>query len=330
MTDRHPNRKRWLRPIAAALTCVLLLAQAGCSKDTSVQPGQEEIKRTYSRGQIMTIAATERNRYQNVYTSRIWDVSDGNGGENFEERMIDQIQQFFKELGTMNLLAQDHGVELTSQEKDSIKRLTEQYNGLLSKADREYIGADQDEIYELYCEYYRADKLVTELTQSESMEISDAEAKVIEVQEIVFDDRQKAEEAFAQLKADGADFGAIAKKYVKDGAAAVQLERNEKQSALEQAAFALEQDEISGIIEDGRRFYILKCTNAYDEAATAARKKKLAQEKKNSAFQNIYEPFADQHVVVFDEKVWDEIDFGGGEESTTTNFFELYHSYFAG
>ena len=76
-----------------------------------------------------------------MYTSRIWDVSDGNGGENFEERMIDQIQQFFKELGTMNLLAQDHGVELTSQEKDSIKRLTEQYYGLLSKADREYIGA---------------------------------------------------------------------------------------------------------------------------------------------------------------------------------------------
>ena len=62
----------------------------------------------------MTIAATERNRYQNVYTSRIWDVSDGNGGENFEERMIDQIQQFFKELGTMNLLAQDHGVEPVS------------------------------------------------------------------------------------------------------------------------------------------------------------------------------------------------------------------------
>ncbi len=44
------------------------------------------------------------------------------------------------------------------------------------------------------------------------------EAKVIEVQEIVFDDRQKAEEALAQLQAEGADFAAVAKKYVKDGA----------------------------------------------------------------------------------------------------------------
>ena len=33
-------------------------------------------------------------------------------------------------------------------------------------------------------------------------------------------------------------------------------------------------------------------------------------------------------VVVFDEKMWSEIHFEGGEGSTTTNFFELYHSYF--
>ncbi|WP_331671575.1 peptidylprolyl isomerase, partial [Enterocloster asparagiformis] len=108
----------------------------------------------------------------------------------------------------------------------------------------------------------------------------------------------------------------------------VQMERNQNQSELEKAAFALEQDEISGIVEENGAFYILKCTNAYDEAATAARKKKLAQEKKNNAFQKIYAPFADSHVVVFDEKMWSEIHFEGGEGSTTTNFFELYHSYF--
>ena len=41
----------------------------------------------------------------------------------------------------------ENGIELTSQEKDSIKRLSEQYYGLLSKADRDYIGADQEEVY---------------------------------------------------------------------------------------------------------------------------------------------------------------------------------------
>ena len=72
----------------------------------------------------------------------------------------------------------------------------------------------------------------------------------------------------------------------------MQMERNQNQNELEKAAFALEQDEISGIVEENGAFYILKCTNAYDQAATAARKKKLAQEKKNNAFQKIYAPFA--------------------------------------
>ena len=328
MTREHLSRGRIFRCGLAAVVLMDFLLAAGCSRSAAVEPGKEEVKRSYTKGQLMTIAATERNRYQNIYTSQIWSVEDKTGGGNFEDRLTGQIRQFFMELGTMNLLADENGIELTSQEKDSIKRLSEQYYGLLSKADRDYIGADQEEVYELYCEYYRADKLVTELTQDQNLEISDAEAKVIEVLPISVRNRQTAEEVLAQAQAEGADFSAIAKKYSTDGGVAVQMERNQNQSELEKAAFALEQDEISGIVEENGAFYILKCTNAYDEAATAARKKKLAQEKKNNAFQKIYAPFADSHVVVFDEKMWSEIHFEGGEGSTTTNFFELYHSYF--
>lgn len=328
MTREHHSRGRIFRCGLAAVILMALLAAAGCSRSTAAEPGKEEVKRSYTKGQLMTVAATERNRYQNIYTSQIWSVEDKARGGDFEDRLTEQIRQFFMELGTMNLLAEENGIELTSQEKDSLKRLSEQYYGLLSKADRDYIGADQEEVYDLYCEYYRADKLVTELTSDQNLEISDAEAKVIQVQPIAVSDRQTAEEVLAQVQAEGADFSAIAKKYARDGGAVVQMERNERQSELEKAAFALEQDEVSGIVEDGGAYYILKCTNAYDEAATAARKKKLAQEKKNNAFQKIYAPFADSHVVVYDEKMWDDIHFEGGEESTTTNFFELYHSYF--
>lgn len=45
----------------------------------------------------------------------------------------------------------------------------------------------EHEVYDLYCEYYRADKLVAELTKDENLEVSDAEAKVIQVQQIVLD-----------------------------------------------------------------------------------------------------------------------------------------------
>ena len=66
---------------------------------------------------------------------------------------------------------------------------------------------------------------------------------------------------------------------------------------LERAAFELEQDQVSGILEQGGRYYILKCVNAYDQEATAARKSRLAQEKKTKAFLGIYEPYVKEHTV---------------------------------
>ena len=327
--DRKPRGKGTYRLAMLTFAIMVMCLSGGCSKRAAAEPGQEQVKRSYTRGQIMTIAATERNRYQNVYTSQIWEVTDKGTGQDFEATLLSQIRQFFKELGTMNLLADEREIELTGQEKDSLKRLTEQYYGQLSKEDRAYTGADQEEIYQLYCEYYRADKLVTELTRDENMEISDAEAKVIQIQRITLADRETADAVLSEVQKEGADFEAAAKKYSKDGQLNVQLERGLDNGQMAETAFSLEQDEISGVIEDGNAFYIIKCTNAYDAEATAARKKKLAMEKKNAAFQSIYEPFADQHVVVFEDGMWDEISFAGGEGSDTTNFFELYHSYFS-
>lgn len=329
MIERKPRGRGTLRLTLLTFAIMAMCLSAGCSKRTTAETGQEQVIRSYTRGQIMTIAATERNRYQNVYTSQIWGVTDKASGQDFETTLLNQIQQFFKELGTMNLLADAQEVELTSQEKDSLKRLSEQYYEQLSQEDKAYIGADQEEIYQLYCEYYRADKLVSEMTKDENMEISDAEAKVIQVQRMVLADRETADSVLAEAQAGGANFEAIAKKYSKDAQLNEQLKRGVDDGPVAEAAFSLEQDEISGVIEDNGAFYIVKCINAYDQEATAARKKKLAMEKKTAAFQSIYEPFADQHVVVFENGLWDEISFDGGEYSTTTNFFELFHSYFS-
>lgn len=89
---------------------------------------------------------------------------------------------------------------------------------------------------------------------------------------------------------------------------------------LERAAFELEQDQVSGILEQGGRYYILKCVNAYDEEATAARKSRLAQEKKTKAFLGIYEPYVKEHIVKLKKLPGDVVEFSGGEGCTADNF----------
>lgn len=315
--------------LGAVLCMGIVMAATGCSKKAATPAGTRTVTKDYTKGQIMTIAATERNRYQNIYTSELWSVKADDSGTTFEEELLGQIEQFLIELATTNLMADGQGIELTGQEKDALKSLAKEYYRGLSEPDREYIGASEDEIYELYCEYYRADKLVAELTKDENLEVSDAEAKVIQVQQIELDTRERAEDILGQVRAEKADFASIAARSSKDGQINHTLQWSGNLDGKERAAFALEQDEISDILEDNGKFYIVKCTNAYDEEATAARKSMLAQEKKTKAFLAIYEPFVKEHTVKLKDDVGSLVDFSGGEGCTTDNFFQLYHSYFA-
>ena len=177
--------------------------------------------------------------------------------------------------------------------------------------------------------YYRADKLAEELTRDQDLEVSDAEAKVIDVLQIQLETREEAEEVLAEAQAEGADFASLGARYSVDSQISRSMEWSEDMDALGQAAFSLEQDEVSGIVEQDGAFYILKCTNAYDQEATAARKEELAREKRSQAFRAIYEPYAAEHTVVLAPDVWDAVDFSRGEGCTTDNFFSLYQSYFA-
>ena len=74
-------------------------------------------------GQIMTVAATERNRYQNIYTGQLWSVAADGSGTTFESLLKGQMEQFLTELAAINLLAEEKGVELTNQEKTQVQRV---------------------------------------------------------------------------------------------------------------------------------------------------------------------------------------------------------------
>lgn len=314
---------------AACTAGLALFLLAGCGPREASMEGERAAEADYTQGQIMVIAATERNRYQNIYTSQLWQVEADPEGNTFEEVLKDQMGRFLVELATVDQMAQEQGVELTSQEEDSLKSLSQEYYAGLTQEDLDYMGVAQDEVYDLYCMYYRADKMVEEMTQGQNLEVSDAEAKVIEIQQIRLDTREEAEEVLTLAQEEGADFASLGARYSTDSQLARSMEWSEEMDALGEAAFALEQDAVSGIVEQDGGYYILKCVNAYDQEATAVRKERLAQEKKSEAFSGIYEPYAAEHVVVLAADTWESVDFSLGEGCTTDNFFSLYQSYFA-
>lgn len=317
------NYRRWVRAMALGLVLSLSAGISGCSLPFSMNAEVSETQ-GYPDPQTRLVIATERNRYRKIYTDQIWDVSIQDDGTTFQTYLLGEIKSFLKEIKTMELLADDRGITVTAQEKDQLRQLAGQFYSSLTDADRKDIGASEDDIYAMYEAYHRSNKLVDELTKNVNLEISDSEAKVITVQEIKLSDEARAQEVYAQVTVDGADFATIARAVSEDSTIERSVGRSERSQSYDDPVFALTTGQISTVIQDNGSWYIVKCVNEYDEAATLERKQKLALQRKNQAFRQIYDTFAAEHPVKIGGGIWDTISLKDGTDSTTTDFFDLY------
>ncbi len=317
------NHKSITAGIAACVAAIMLLA-TGCGDGI---PIVSEIRETvsYTDPQMMILIATEKNRYSDVYGKEIWDVAIGDTGETFQSHLLGEIRSFLQELKTMNHLADEHEIELTSQDKEQLKQLAAEYFSSLSEDDITYMGITEDDVYYMYEQYHRANKLVSELTQDVNLEISDSEAKVISVQEIKLNDAETARSVYEQAVAEGADFASIARANSIDSEIDKQVGRNERSKTYEDIVFGLQAGDVSEPIQESEQDYIIvKCINDYDEAATLERKQRLSLQRKNQAFKQIYDTYAAGHTVDVQSELWEQISFSEEDRSTTTNFFKLY------
>lgn len=276
--------------------------------------------------QAMLIITTEANRYRTVYTDQIWQVQVGEE-ESFQLYLLEQIRTFLKEVKTMNLLADERGIQLTGQEKEQLRQLSSEFYQSLTEADRACIGASEEDVYAMYEAYHRANRLVDEVTKNVDLEISDSEARVMKIQELCLETEESAQEAFHQLSEEGTNFSSVARAIREEGYKEQSVGRGERSAAYETAVFSLEDGQLSQPFADGDSWYLVKCVDSYDEDATLERKERLALQRKNQAFRRIYDTFAGEHPVEIQGSIWENVDLTEMGQSTTVDFFERYQEY---
>ena len=181
----------------------------GCSKETVVEEEAQEPE-AYTRSQMMVIAVTERNRYEQVYTDKIWDAVMENG-DTFEQYLLDQVRVFLENMKTMTLLAQESQITISSGEADRVRRVARNYYSSLTRKEIEYLGISEADVVTLYEDYHMAGKVVEVLTDGLDLEVSDSEAKVITIKQVETGDRLKAEAVHERMAQEGSDFSAVAK-----------------------------------------------------------------------------------------------------------------------
>lgn len=321
---RGPCR-RGVKVFLASLAAAVFLS--GCKSEIPIVSEIRESK-AYTMPQSMIVVATERNRYQQLYTSQIWGV-ELPVGQTFEAYLVEQVREFLHEMKRLNLLAGSRGITLNGGEKEEARKAAEEYFASLTEEDISYMGVTEEDVRIMYEEYCLSNKVVEELTKDLNLEISDSEAKVIEVDQIVLSDRAAAEEVLLKAQAEGADFQALAREYSEEGVTQRKMGRGEAPGPGEEAAFSLSVGEISSVVEESGKYYIFQCVNDYDEEATQERKAGLYRERKKEAFDQIYSRFKEENPVAFNSEMWKEIKFSKEDKTTTTNFFEIYKKYFS-
>ena len=295
--------------------------------------------------EIMVYLTNSQDQYEGVFGSEIWETNAE--GVTLEQNVKDTALARIAQIKTMNLLAGQHGVELSDQEKEQAGAAAAAYYGSLNDREKEGMGVTENIILTMYSEYALANKVYQYIIKDINPEISDDEARTITVQHILIKtyaldgtgekieytekaktDALKHAREVLKLAKDGTDFEELIEKYSEDSKGTYSFGKGDMEPAFEDAAFNLETGQISDIVETEFGYHIIKCINTFDREETDANKIKIVEERKKEVFGQEYDTFVGSLTRNLNENLWDSVAFLHDPEVTTSDFFDVYGQYF--
>ena len=298
------------------LLCLFLTA---CGTRNSGNASEEEYVRC-STEQMLLLVASERKQTEDLYTDRIWEVKTGASGRRYEEAFYDEMQRFFVELTAMNGIAAERGVKLDAGEKKALSLAAETFYESSVKGQEELNGMTGEDTEEIFRQYALAVKLRKTMLEDRSAEVSESEAKVIRIQQIRTPDENTAMQIYDRALG-GADLYALAKAYDTERSTALKVGKGEMAKPLEEAAFALEDGEVSAPVRYDGQYYIFKAVDSYDETETALRRQNLQTKRLQDIVREACRVYQKKHRIAMDPVIWDQVVKQAGFSYSGENFF---------
>ena len=328
-------KKTGYRLAAVALAVALTIGSTGC------RVGDEEV--TISRGMahdevfqidgkvcplpvMRLLLLNNMNLHGESYGIDLLQNEDLKVQKKFEQYVkkisMDEVTRVY----SMAALANAQGVTLTDEQKELTKWAAEESFQSLTEEEKAYLGISQGEVQGIYEKYALAEKLYLALVSDVNEEVSDDEARIMEVRQIYTSSEEQAKKALAEL-GEECEFSTVAANYNEADDIKLTLQRGVLPQEAEAVVFSMEDGEISDLIKTDQGYYIFCCDNKFDEEQTQLHKKDIVELRKQEAFDSVYDPFLETIHSKLNENVWNDISIREMEQFRYDKFYEIYEKY---
>lgn len=275
---------------------------------------------SYSTKVARVYLANYQNIYGNSYGINLWEH--GFQTEKLKTYIKEVALSEMTQIVCMSLLAESQKISLTEAELELAKGAAKKYFDSLKPEEKEYMGVSEGDIRKMYEDYALAQKVYQALTKSVNEEVSDDEARIMEAMQIFVKTEDKADLVAQKLSA-GEDFATLASNYNQKANIELTFGRGDMPQSVEEIAFELDDNGISGSIpvEDG--FYFIKCINKFNEELTDANKVNIVEAREKAAFDDVYEKFVSGLASNLNERVWNDIELKIDGTIQTNSFFKV-------
>lgn len=315
-----------MRKTIVSTILIASLLMTGCkSYGVRLTTGLKDTELFKLNGKVFSVSeakvyfSTEMNLYEDTFGEDIWENQIGE--HSFESYLKQDVKDKCGKILALNIYADKNDIRLSQEEREKAKRAAAAYYQALDEDDKKYLELTEEDICIIYEKYLLSNKVYSAIVDNVDVEISDAEAKVIKVESIYKKDLSQIQTLMEQINA-GGDFKTIAAENTEANQVEYQFGRGDMVAEFEDAAFALSNGQVSGIVQTEEGYYIIKCVNDYMESETQVNKQKILKEYQMKVFNETYQPFVEKMSLEFNDNVWKTFSVENMEHINVNNFYK--------
>ena len=236
------------------------------------------------------------------------------GSLTMEEYLKESVKEEMIKLLCVSFIADDLAIYLTDEEIEaSNEAAQEAYTQISAKYDTASYSITAEDVCSLYERQALYEKVYSELTESVTMQISETDTKVIEVNFVLFPEGTTLSEAesFREKILAGADFEQTCESAGYEPYMNITVKKGDMVSAFENVAFALTEGELSECTETVDGIYLIECVEDYLEAESAANYNSVIAAAQDEIFDEAYSAVYENVQINFNSDLWKKVDAAG-------------------